>query len=83
VCVEASTVYPPYGAHIPPELHAAGMAHLAAAGLGSLSPGSLAYARAAMVSFLTLSSLIYLLMNIISVVQATLFIAHFKRLCIL
>ena len=39
-------VYPGYGV-LPPDLAAASMAHLA--GLGSLSPGGLAYARAAMV----------------------------------
>ena len=59
----AAAVYPPYGGHIPPELHAAGMAQLAAAGLGSLSPGSLAYARAAMVSVLFPT----LLKNVISI----------------
>jgi len=53
VCVSLG-VYPGYGV-LPPELArdaaaaaaAAGMSHLA--GLGSLSPGGLAYARAAMV----------------------------------
>ena len=55
VCVCVG-VYPGYGV-LPPDLAAASMAHLA--GLGSLSPGGLAYARAAMVCFAFICTISY------------------------